>query len=87
MWCPEKRHGNDTWGYGGMIKDAEEFYNILRKEMESIKALKHITGFCYTQITDVEQEQNGIYNYDRSPKFDTQRLKEIFEMIPSEIKE
>ena len=84
---PEKRHGNDTWGYGGMIKDAEEFYNILRKEMESIKALKHITGFCYTQITDVEQEQNGIYNYDRSPKFDTQRLKEIFEMIPSEIKE
>ena len=83
----EKRHGNDTWGYGGMIKDAEEFYNILRKEMESIKALKHITGFCYTQITDVEQEQNGIYNYDRSPKFDMQRLKEIFEMIPSEIKE
>lgn len=59
----------------------------MRKEMESIKALKHITGFCYTQITDVEQEQNGIYNYDRSPKFDTQRLKEIFEMIPSEIKE
>ena len=55
--------------------------------MESIKALKHITGFCYTQITDVEQEQNGIYNYDRSPKFDTQRLKEIFEMIPSEMKE
>lgn len=84
---PEKRHGNDTWGYGGMIKDAEEFYSILRKEMESIKALKHITGFCYTQITDVEQEQNGIYNYDRSPKFDTQRLKEIFEMIPSGIKE
>ena len=55
--------------------------------MEYIKSLKHITGFCYTQITDVEQEQNGIYNYDRSPKFDTQRLKEIFEMIPSEIKE
>lgn len=84
---PEKRHGNDTWGYGGMIKDAEEFYRILRSEVESIKALKHITGFCYTQITDVEQEQNGIYNYDRTTKFDTNRIKEIFELIPSNIEE
>jgi len=70
-----------------MINDAEEFYRILRSEVESIKALKHITGFCYTQITDVEQEQNGIYNYDRTPKFDTNRIKEIFELIPSNIEE
>ena len=28
-------------------------------------------GFCYTQLTDIEQEQNGLYNYDRSPKFDS----------------
>ena len=60
---------------------------IFRSEVESIKALKHITGFCYTQITDVEQEQNGIYNYDRTPKFDTNRIKEIFELIPSNIEE
>ena len=45
---------------------------IFKVEMLS-EALKHITGFCYTQITDVEQEQNGIYNYDRTPKFDTNR--------------
>ena len=70
-----------------MTNDAEEFYRILRSEVESIKALKHITGFCYTQITDVEQEQNGIYNYDRTPKFDTNRIKEIFELIPSNIEE
>ena len=63
----------------------EDFYTILRKEVEAIKACKHITGFCYTQITDVEQEQNGIYNYDRTSKFDTKRIKEIFELIPSYI--
>lgn len=86
MWCLRNAMAT-TWGYGGMIKDAEEFYRILRSEVESIKALKHITGFCYTQITDVEQEQNGIYNYDRTPKFDTNRIKEIFELIPSNIEE
>ena len=53
--------------------------------MEAIKSCKHITGFCYTQITDVEQEKNGIYHYDRTPKFDTKRIKEIFELIPSNI--
>ena len=34
---------------------------------------------------DVEQEKNGIYHYDRTPKFDTKRIKEIFELIPSNI--
>ena len=82
---PEKRHGDNAWGYGGAIKDKEQFYDILRGEVEAIKACRHITGFCYTQITDVEQEQNGIYNYDRTPKFDAQRVKQIFELIPSYI--
>jgi hypothetical protein len=34
-------------------------------------------GFCYTQLTDVEQELNGIYAYDRSEKFDSERLYKI----------
>jgi len=34
-------------------------------------------GLCYTQLTDVEQEQNGIYMYDRTPKFDSKRLYDI----------
>ena len=35
-------------------------------------------GYCYTQLTDVFQEQNGIYNYDRTEKFDMARIKAIF---------
>jgi hypothetical protein len=27
-------------------------------------------ALCYTQLTDVEQEMNGLYTYDRKPKFD-----------------
>ncbi|MBR0326291.1 MAG: hypothetical protein IIX09_00650 [Clostridia bacterium] len=34
-------------------------------------------GFCYTQLYDVEQEQNGIYTYDRKPKLDVSIIKEI----------
>ena len=34
-------------------------------------------GYCYTQLTDIEQEQNGIYTYDRREKFDAKRLEKI----------
>jgi hypothetical protein len=63
----------------------EDFYQILEKEIDAIKACKYVTGFCYTQITDVEQEKNGIFFYDRRPKFDNARIKAIFEKIPSVI--
>ena len=32
-------------------------------------------GYCYTQLTDVFQEQNGVVRFDRSLKLDLKRLK------------
>jgi beta-galactosidase/beta-glucuronidase len=81
-WIKESERAN-SWGYGGQINTLEEFYTILQKEVDALKASKHVVGFCYTQITDVEQEKNGIYYYDRTPKFDIARIKSIFESIPS----
>ena len=80
---PEERA--TSWGYGSNIDTLEDFYNILDKQVKALKACKYVTAFCYTQITDVEQAKNGIYFYDRTPKFDTQRIKAIFEQIPSYI--
>lgn len=84
-WIPAE-HRADSWGYGSNIDNLDEFYRILEKEIDAIIACPRITGFCYTQITDVEQEKNGIYFYDRRPKFDNARIKAIFEKIPSKIK-
>ena len=36
-------------------------------------------GYCYTQLTDVQQEQNGIYRFDRSEKFDMDRIRKVQE--------
>ena len=51
-----------------------------------ILSLDHVCGYCYTQLTDIEQEQNGIYNYDRSTKFDMQRIAQIFSKVPERYK-
>lgn len=82
-WIRESERKGNSWGYGSEIKTMEDFYKILQNEVEALKACKNVTGFCYTQLTDVEQEQNGIYYYDRTPKFDMKRIKAIFESIPS----
>ena len=37
----------------------------------------HMFAFCYTQLYDVEQELNGLYTYERKPKFDMDVIKAI----------
>lgn len=79
--APENR--KDSWGYGNIPQTEEEFYARLDSQVKALKNSKYVVGFCYTQLTDVEQEKNGIYYYNRSPKFDMKRIKSIFEQISS----
>ena len=79
-WVPKDRRNfsDRTWGYGADIKTEEDFYRILGEEVAIMASLTNMCGWCYTQLTDVEQEQNGIYNYDRTGKFDMKRIRAIF---------
>ena len=47
--------------------------------MDGIYAQKELQGFCYTQLTDVQQEVNGLLYPDRSPKFEMSKIKKITE--------
>lgn len=78
-WTPPTRRqwGNNSWGYGDSPKTEEEFYARLEGLTKAINKHPHVAGWCYTQLTDVEQEENGIYNYDRSAKFDMARIRKI----------
>ena len=73
---------NTSWGYGEPPHSLEEFYKRLEGELCAPSLLRNIWGYCYTQLTDVEQEQNGIYYYDRTPKFDMKRIHDIFSQTP-----
>ena len=58
------------WGYGDGPKTAAEFLARLKGLTDAQLDNPCLFGFCYTQLTDVEQEQNGLYTYDRRSKFD-----------------
>ena len=66
------RWTNDAagWGYGKGPESEEEFISRYRGLTTALLQNPEHLGFCYTQLTDVEQEQNGLYTYDRRAKFD-----------------
>jgi|SRR5579875_1133631 len=72
------------WGYTS-VKNEEEFIADYRRVMEAVYASTALHGFCYTQLTDVEQEINGLLTYDRKPKCQLAKIKEINEMWHSNI--
>ena len=67
----------EAWGYGNAARSLEEFYERYEGLTTALIDNPRMLGFCYTQLTDVEQELNGIYNYDRTEKFDAERLYKI----------
>ena len=71
--------------YGKPPKSEAEFLQRLEGQIGAVLELAdQVWGYCYTQLTDVEQEQNGVYYYDRTPKFDTERIRAIFGRNPGD---
>lgn len=68
--CDERR----GWGYGDGVGGDEEFLTRFGELVGAIDKLD-FSGFCYTQITDVQQEVNGLLHEDRSPKVPLAEIK------------
>ena len=68
---------DDGWGYGDGPKSEEEFLARYQALTDTLLDNPQIFAFCYTQLYDVEQEKNGLYTYEREPKFSMQRIREV----------
>lgn len=64
------------WGYRTGSSE-EEFVDGYVKLTELLLRCGKLSGFCYTQLYDVEQEQNGLYTFDREPKLSESAMKRI----------
>lgn len=71
-----KMDGEQGWGYTSVATE-EDFVRDYRRVIEAVYASNAIHGFCYTQLTDVEQEVNGLLTYDRRPKCDPEAIRRI----------
>ena len=65
------------WGYGNAPKTEQEFIERYKGLTTALLDNEYMLGFCYTQLYDVEQEQNGLMTYDRKFKFDPEVIRKI----------
>lgn len=76
-WNPHVDPGDASWGYGAGPRTLDEFYERFEGLCSALLDDGAMFGYCYTQLTDVYQEQNGIYTFEREAKFDIARLRRI----------
>ena len=67
----------DAWGYGTRPKSEEEVLERIKDLTQAVMDIDYVCGFCYTQLTDVEQEINGLLDHQHNYKFDPKKVKEI----------
>jgi beta-galactosidase/beta-glucuronidase len=79
--APGSRVPGDAWGYAGVEPHQNAALARLRGLYEALAKIPAIAGICYTQLTDVEQEINGLMTYDRKPKFDSKSLRELNDLL------
>ena len=66
-----------AWGYHDKVKDGQALLERYRSVVEAVRAIPHCQGYCYTQLTDVEQEVNGLLTVNRQPKADPEAIAAV----------
>lgn len=68
---------DNGWGYNAKVDSEESFFARFGALTNAVQSLSHVEGYCYTQFTDVEHEQNGLYTIDRQPKVSPEKVADI----------
>lgn len=72
----ERDQHNGNWGYNSAAKNDEDFLFRLKELVDGIYEAD-FQGFCYTQMTDVQQEVNGLLDNEHNPKIDPEKIRNI----------
>ncbi|MBC8142401.1 MAG: beta-galactosidase [Armatimonadetes bacterium] len=76
-WNPAAFDSKESWGYGERVQSLEEWYTRFAGLFTALLDDPNMFGYCYTQLTDIYPEENGLYTFGREPKFDMARIKAV----------
>jgi beta-galactosidase/beta-glucuronidase len=71
--------GSGGWGYSS-VTGPDHLLRTYRAMISAMMGPGPVEGFCYTQLTDVEQERNGLLTFERQPKVDPDLIRPITRM-------
>jgi hypothetical protein len=75
----------DEFAYGSIPETEEELEERFRKIANSVNEARMLGGFVWTQLTDIQQEINGVLYFDRTPKLPLATLHKIFTSIAKSV--
>ena len=76
----DSKESDLMWGYNELAKNNNELIDRIKDMLEAIKACD-FQGFCYTQLSDVQQEINGLMDKDHNLKFElNDKTKDLFKI-------
>lgn len=73
----EENIQRQSWGYGKRIESKSAVIDKIKQLTEAVMSIPNCAGFCYTQLTDVEQEVNGLLDHNHHYKFDPEAIRKI----------
>lgn len=76
---------SEGWGYSS-ARDDQDFLNRLIGVMRPVMTAGGLQGYCYTQLTDVEQEKNGLLDFNRNPKLPIEIYRQLNAGVTPELK-
>jgi hypothetical protein len=76
-WWSEGDDADTSWGYGQRPRSTDDVIARFDGLCSALLDNPGIAGYCYTQLTDVYQEKNGIYTFERGTKLDLDRIRAV----------
>lgn len=69
----------ENWGYGDAVQDDEGYLARLKALFGALNQIPYSCGYCFTQLSDVQQEVNGLLSESRQCKIDPAALRAVQE--------
>ncbi len=66
---------DSSWGYGKRLEGQEAVLEKMAALCRAVHSIDGLCGFCYTQLSDVEQEVNGLLDHNHEYKFDPEAIR------------
>ena len=66
-----------NWGYNGAVENEASFLERYSNITNAFRKMTYMRGYCYTQLTDVFHEVNGLLDMDRNPKVSIEEIAKV----------
>jgi beta-galactosidase/beta-glucuronidase len=75
----------EGWRGYGAVRDPEQLLEGYRDLVSALLSSPAVMGFCWTQLTDTQQERNGLLTADRVPKAPIERLRAVTTQVSAAV--